>query len=246
MTGVVALTERVVRVALRDFDLVLGIVAPVLTLLGLNFALRHVIDTGEMSYADYIVPAVIVQGVLLGTITAADRAAWEQASGFTIRLRTQPISVLAPMTARMIYSLVRSVMAIVAAVATAYVLGFRMTGGFAYTVTFVVVALVLTLAVSLGADAAGTWAHRIGAGQLLMVPQLLLILVSTGMAPVDSFPGWVQPFVAHQPVSQLTTTLRGLTNGQVMSHDLALTAAWCIGLLITFGAIAIQLQRRRR
>ncbi|PRC49021.1 ABC transporter, partial [Mycobacterium sp. ITM-2017-0098] len=105
MTALPALTERMVRVALRDFDLVLAVVAPVATLLGLNVALGHVIDTGGMSYADYVLPAIVVQAMLLGAVTTADRAAWDQASGFTVRLRTQPISRLAPMTARMIYCL---------------------------------------------------------------------------------------------------------------------------------------------
>ena len=65
MTAIVALTERMVQIALRDFDLLLGVLAPVVTLLGLNVALQHVIDTGEMSYAAYVLPAIIVQAMLL-------------------------------------------------------------------------------------------------------------------------------------------------------------------------------------
>lgn len=245
MTAVPALTERVVQVALRDFDLVLGIVAPVLTLLGLNFALANVIDTGDMSYVEYVLPATLIQAMLLGTVTAADRAAWEQSSGFTMRLRTQPISVLAPLAARMTYSLIRGCLALAATIATAYLLGFRMTGGLAYSLAFLLLPLLLTLGLSLGADATGTWAHRVGAGQLLLFPQLLLVLVSTGLAPAESFPEWVQPFVQNQPVSQITTTLRGLAGGQVAGTDLAITMAWCLGLLAVFGGIAVRLQRRR-
>ena len=56
--------------------------------------------------------------------------------------------------------------------------------------------LTLTLALSLGADALGAQISRSEASsQLLMVPQLLLIVLSTGMAPADSFPDWLHPFV---------------------------------------------------
>ncbi|MCZ0731040.1 ABC transporter permease [Mycolicibacterium iranicum] len=246
MSSLAALTERMVHVALRDFDLVLGVVAPVGTLLGLNFALRHVIDTGDMSYADYLLPGVIVQAMLLGAVTTADRAGWEKASGFAVRLRTQPISLLAPMTARMLYCLLRGLLAMTAALATAYLLGFRMSGGLVSAAAFLLVPLLLTVALSLGADATGTWIGRVGAGQLLMVPQLVLILVSTCLAPAESFPGWVQPFVTHQPVSQITDTLRNLAAGQASSAEVLITVAWCFGLLAAFGTIAVRTQRRAR
>lgn len=244
MTAVTALTERIVQTAIRDFDLALGILVPVATLLGLNGALRYVIDTGEISYAEYLVPAVVVQAMLLGAVTTADRAGREQASGLTARLRTQPISPLAPMIARMAYCLLRGVLSLAAALVTAYLLGFRFSGGIAYTVAFVGFPLCLTLALSLGADATGTWLRRIGGSQLLLMPQLILILVSTGLAPAQAFPTWVQPFVRYQPVSQVTDTIRGLAVGHVAPAHVAITAAWCLGLLVVFGLIAVRVQRR--
>ena len=244
MTAITALTERIVHTAVRDFDLALGILVPAGTLVGLNAALHNIIDTGEVSYANYLVPAIIVQAMLLGSVTAADRAGREQACGLTFRLRTQPISLLAPMMARMLYCLLRGILSLVAALATAYLLGFRITGGVACAAAFVAIPLCLTLALSLGADATGTWLRRIGGSQLLLMPQLILILVSTGLAPVEAFPNWVQPFVRYQPVSQVTDTIRGLASGDVAGSELALTAGWCLGLLVVFGMIAVHLQRR--
>lgn len=244
MTAIVALTERIVHTAVRDFDLALGVLVPVGTLLGVNGALRHVIDTGEMSYADYLVPAIIVQAMLLGAVTTADRAGREQASGLTVRLRTQPISLLAPMIARMVYCLLRGILSLAAALATAYLLGFRITGGFVCGVLFIAIPLCLTLACSLGADATGTWLRRAGGSQLLLMPQLILILVSTGLAPAEAFPAWVQPFVRYQPVSVVTDTIRGLAVGEVAGSQLAITTAWCVSLLLVFGLIAVRMQRR--
>ncbi|BBY58824.1 ABC transporter permease [Mycolicibacterium sarraceniae] len=244
MTAITALTERIVHTAVRDFDLALGILVPVGTLFGLNGALRYVIDTGEMSYAEYLAPAVIVQAMLLGAVTTADRAGREQASGLTARLRTQPISRLAPMIARMLYCLLRGILSLAAALATGYLLGFRLSGGVIYTAAFVAIPLCLTLALSLGADATGTSLRRIGGSQLLLLPQLILILVSTGLAPAKAFPDWVQPFVRYQPVSQVTDTIRGLAVGRIAGGHVAITAAWCVGLLVIFGLIAIRMQRR--
>jgi len=185
--------------------------------------------------------------MLFGALTTVDRAAREQASGFGIRLRTLPISLLTPLTARMLYCLLRGAVGMVAVIAVAYFFGFRMTGGFACAAAFVVVPLVLTLALSLGADATGTRASRTDvSSQILLLPQLLLVLLSTGMAPAEAFPGWVQPFVRYQPISQVTDTLRGLAVGHVIGGNLMTSLAWCLGLLVVFGAIALRMQRRVR
>lgn len=226
-------------------DLIFAVVAPLLGLIGLTFLLRDVIDTGEMSYAQYVLPAVVVQAMLFGALTTTDRAAHEKSSGMGVRLRTLPISQYSSLIARMNYCLIRGVLAIIASVAAAVVFGFRFSTGFGNAAAFFALALVLTLALSLGADATGTKAGRTEvASQLLMVPQLLLVLLSTGVAPLESFPTWLQPFVHYQPISQITETLRGFTSGHVQTGNLLTSLAWCAGLLLVFGWLALRLQRR--
>ena len=226
-------------------DLIFAVVAPLLGIFGLTFLLRDVIDTGKMSYAQYVLPAIVVQAMLFGALTTTDRAAHEKASGLGIRLRTLPISPYASLIARMNYCVIRGVLATVASVLGALVFGFRFTAGLGYTAAFFVLSLMLTLALSLGADATGTKAGRTEvASQLLMIPQLLLVLLSTGVAPLQSFPRWLQPFVNYQPISQITQTLRGFTNGYVNPGNLLTSVAWCLAMLIAFGWIALRLQRR--
>jgi len=254
MTAVAALTERMVRDSLRD-DLPFAIVAPAGNFVVFNFALRNVIDTGGMSYPQYLLPVIIIQVMLLGALTTIDRAARDHGSDFGVRLRTLPISTSVPLMARMLYCLFRGALALLAAIAVGYVFGFRMDGGLIYATAFAVLVLTLTLAVSLGADATGTgiagagiagaeMGSSGGASQLLLVPQLLLVMVSTGMAPVDAFPDWLHPFVGNQPVSQVTETLRGLAIGHVAVSNLATSLAWCLGLLVVFGTLAVRMQKR--
>ncbi|WP_167759349.1 ABC transporter permease [Mycobacterium sp. PS03-16] len=244
MTALSALTERMLLGTLRDLDLPMAIIVPVVTFVGFNAVLRHMIDTGGMSYPQYVLPVVVVQAMLLGALTTADRAARDQWA-FGVRLRTMPISAFTPLAARMSYCLLRGVLAIAASLAVAYPFGFRMSGGPGYAVAFVVMALALTLALSMGADATGTRIKRGEASsQLLLVPQLLLVVLSTGLAPADSFPDWLHGFVTYQPVSQITETLRGFALGEVDAANLTASVAWCLGLLVLFGAIALRMQRR--
>lgn len=243
MTALALLTARIVRRG--QLDLAFAVLVPVSALVGLTFLLRDVIATGSMGYAQYILPAVVVQAMLFGALTTTDRAAWEKVSGLSSRMRTLPISPYAPLMARMAYCLIRGVLALAASIIAAYLFGFRLTSGIGYATAFVVMALTLTLALSLGADATGSKAGRTEvASQLLLVPQLLLVMLSTGLAPVDAFPSWLQSFVRYQPISQITETMRGFTSGHVAPANLGTSVAWCAGLLLVFGAIAVRLQGR--
>ncbi|WP_422746626.1 ABC transporter permease [Mycobacterium sp. WMMD1722] len=248
MTALAALTERMVIGKLRD-DLPFAILAPIGFFVVFHFALRNVIDTGDITYAQYLLPVIIVQVMLLGALTTVDTAAVDQQSEFGVRLRTLPIPVAAPLLARMLYCLLRGAIALIVAVTVGYLFGFRILG-VGYAVAFALFVLVFTLALSLGADAAGagiagTEMGRSGtSSQLLLIPQLLLIMLSSGMAPVESFPDWLHSFVRYQPVSQVTETLRDLAGGHVVGENLTISLAWCLGLLVLFGALAVRVQRR--
>ena len=249
MTSVAVLTERMVRNTLRS-DLPFAVIAPAGNFIIFNLALRNVIDTGGIGYPQYLLPVIIVQVTLLGALTTVDRAARDHQSELGLRFRSLPIPTVAPLTARMLYCLIRGVIALVATIAAGYAFGFRMLGGLGYLAAFVFFVLTLTLALSLAADATGVRISGAaigrdgGSSQILLVPQMLLVMLSTGMAPAESFPDWLHGFVRYQPVSQVTETLRGLAAGHVAASSLASSLAWCLGLLVVFGAIAVRMQRR--
>ena len=47
-------------------------------------------------------------------------------------------------------------------------------------------------------------------------------------------------------MSQIAETLRGLADGHVERDNLFISLAWCAGLLVVFGVIALRMQRRPR
>lgn len=245
MTALAALTERVVINTVRDLDLVFAVLAPIGAYIGFTFILRNLIDTGGMSYPQYVLPITVIQAAVFSSITTADRAARDQASGFGVRLYTLPISTATPLMARMLYCFLRGVLSLVSALAVAFLFGFRMNGGPASIVLFVALTMALTMALSFGADAVGTRLCHIEApSQLLLLPQMLLVLLSTGLAPTESFPDWLQPFIRNQPVSQVADALRALSVGNADHAILFSASAWCVGLLVVLSAYALRVQKR--
>lgn len=247
MSALAALTERSLVSATRDGGMIFEILSPVAYLAGFTVALQGLIDTGGMSYSRYLVPAVVVQSVIFVALLTADRAARDHLFGLGERLGTLPIAAAAPVSARMAATLIRAALVLSVAMVAGYMFGFRMTGGLGYALAFVLIALLLCLAVSLGADALGSSASSVeGTSQLLVVVQLLLFMLSTGLAPEKNFPDWLRPYVRNQPVSQVAETLRGLATGQVAVDNLAASLAWCLGMVLVFGAITLRMQRRTK
>jgi len=245
VTALAALTERSLQSSVRDGGLVFETASPVLYLAGFSAALHGLIETGEMSYQQYLVPGVVVQSMIFVALFNADRAARDRHIRFSERLRTMPISTSAPVAARLAATLARAALILSVALIAGYAFGFRMTGGFGYFLAFVAMALLLCLAVALGSDALGSSVNSAqGAAYLLFVPQLLLFMLSTGIAPEQTFPNWLRPFVRNQPVSQVAETLRGLATSHVAMPNLAVSLTWCLGMVLIFGAITLRLQRR--
>jgi ABC-2 type transport system permease protein len=217
MTALGALTERSVLGTVRDGDLIFAIGGPIAFFICFNITLRNVVDvgaTGNSAYPQYILPVIVVQAMIFTAMTTADRAARDHLSGLGIRLRTLPMSALVPVSARMLSALIQATGALSAAVGIGFAFGFRFSGGIAETAAFVAVALLLSLALSLGADTMGSVATNAeAAGQTLLIPQLLLVMLSTGIAPAQAFPGWLGAFVRNQPVSQISESLRALSAG---------------------------------
>lgn len=245
MSALSALTERSLKSAARDGEMIFEILSPAAYLVGFGVALHGLIDTGQISYSQYLLPAVVVQSMMVVGLLTADRAARDHLSGFGERMHTLPVAAAATVTARVAATLMRGTLSLVVAMVAGYVFGFRMTGGLGYAIVFLFIALLLCLAVALGADALGSSANSVqGASHLLFVPQLLLFMLSTGLAPEKTFPDWLRPYVRNQPVSQFAETLRSLAGGKVVLANLAATLAWCAAMVLIFGAITLRIQRR--
>ncbi len=227
--------------------MIFEILSPAGYLAGFTVALHGLIDTGRMSYAQYLVPAVVIESVIVVALLTAGRAAHDRLLGLDERWATLPIAAAVPTGARMLATLIRAAFALSVAMVAGYAFGFRMTGRLGYALAFVLITLLLCLAVALGADALGSSTSSVqGVGQLLTAPQLLLFMLSTGIAPEKTFPDWLRPYVRNQPVSQVAETLRGLATGQVAVGNLAASLAWCVGMVLVFGAITLRLQRRAK
>ncbi|BEK93070.1 ABC transporter permease [Nocardia seriolae] len=239
-----ALSGRTIRAAVREGDLPFGFAAPMIFFLCFYVPLRRSMEAGGLDYAQYLLPVIVLQAMFFTGMSAGDRAARDSFSGMGTRLRSMPVRPWLPMAARMSANLVRAGAGLAGAMVIGYVFGFRFHDALG-AAGFVLLALAFAAAIVIGADALGVAAGKpeIGASALL-APQLLLVMMSTGLVPAEAFPGWIQPFVRNQPVSQAAAALRGLADGEFPAA-VTISVVWCAGLIVVFTALSVLVERRR-
>ncbi|WP_324198557.1 ABC transporter permease [Nocardia brasiliensis] len=249
------LTCRLVRPSWRNGELVTAVVAPTVFTLGFYVPLNLVMSGyghGLSSYAQFLLPMIVMQAVAFCATSAAFRAASDARDGLTVRFGSLPMPSVVPLAARTAAALYRAAVSLAVALVCGWVIGVRFYGSHLETVGFVVFALLVALALTLGADLIGSIVAKPEAiSQALIFPQLVLGLVSTGLAPAHQFPSWLQGFARNQPVSQFVYAMRALAGdpsgnaGVVGWSVLGPGSAWVGGLFLVFGGLGAVVAMRR-
>ncbi|MFI1914982.1 ABC transporter permease [Nocardia sp. NPDC020380] len=239
-----ALSERGIRAAFREGDVVLAVCAPIAFYICFYVPLRKSMSAAGVDFAQYLLPLIAVYAMFFTAMFAGDRAGREQAGGMATRLRSLPVRSWVPVAARMSANLVRGCAALAGALIVGGLFGFRFHDPVT-AIVFVLVALAFGAAVVILADALGTATRNPELGAtVLFVPQLLLVMTSTGFVPAQGFPGWIQPWARNQPISQVSAALRGLADGNYTS-SLGVAALWIAALLVVGAVLAIRAEGRR-
>ena len=115
----------------RTPETMMDVVAqPVLFLLMFTFLFGGAIAGSPRAYAQFLVPGVLVQTVVVATVSLGVNVSTDVRSGFFDRLRSLPISRSAPLLAAAVADTARYLVAVVVALGVGLVLGWRAERGF--------------------------------------------------------------------------------------------------------------------
>lgn len=240
------LTSRLITPSLRNGEVAVGVVVSVAATASLYIPLNRLMDGPDLkmsSYAQYLVPLIVLQAIAFASISTAFRAATDSVQGINRRFQSLPIASLTPLTARITASVYRCVIGLVVALACGYVIGFRFHRGPVLALGFCLLTLLTGLALALLGDTLGTKSRDPAAtAQWLLLPQLIFGFLSVGIQPLQRFPEWIQPVVDNQPISRLVYALQALAGD---SGDGVPPVTWSVvgpALGWVFGIMAVTLQ----
>ncbi|MGH3563647.1 MAG: ABC transporter permease [Mycobacterium sp.] len=250
------LTVRVIAPTLRNGEVLTQVAASIMFTVGFYIPLKQIMGPftqGLSSYAQYLMPLIALQAAAFATIATAFRSATDSVQGINRRFKAMPIAALTPLAARMSAAIYRCAIALMVALACGYVIGFRFYGGVADSVAFCVLVMVIGVALALIGDVIGAVNKNPEATTpLMLIPQIILGLLSTGLQPAERFPAWIQGFVRNQPTSQEVYALRALAGdstpaaGEVSWPLMGPTLIWLTGFIVVLVPLNLLAASRRR
>lgn len=223
------LTLRALRRWRRDpATLVESLVMPVALLFTLNIVLGEGISdiTGESALYGSV-PMIAMVAAMSGSMIGGVGLMRERDDGLLSRLWVLRIHRSAGLTARLMADAVRIVVTTVVILGVAVLLGFRFRHGFLPAVMWVFVPATFGLAFTMFVITVALFSARTLVVEATELVWGFLMFFSTGFVPLNQYPGWIQPFVDHQPVSCVVDTMRGLALGGPVLGPLAELLMWC-------------------
>jgi ABC-2 type transport system permease protein len=246
------LTTRVIAPTVRNGELLIAISLSTVFTASFYIPLRGVMtQILHRSYAQYLMPSIVLQTVYFAAMSAALRSATDEVDGVSRRFRTMPIPPVVPLAARMSGNVYRCVVGVATAMVWAHVIGFRFERGWPYTLAFFAVVLLIGIVLALVGDLIGIVStNPESTTHIILLPVLTLGMLSVGFQPAEQFPAWIQPFVRNQVLSQFVNALHTLAGDGTGSPPAwsVLTPAllWLAGILVLVVYLYSLILGRRR
>ena len=184
------------------------------------------IGTGDISYADFLIPGLAAAGAMFSGMGAAVGVAEDVESGLYDRFRSLPVPRSAVLFGRSLADTALVVWGLFVTVGIGFLTGFRIHNG--------VGPALLAVALCVVFGAAWTWPFIYmglvsGTGQAAQGMSFLafpFVFVSSAYVPVASMPGWMQPVAENQPITAMVGSVRALVLGASGEAELGHSAAW--------------------
>lgn len=198
------------------------------------------------SYLPVIVPGVLVQTVVTGSVVTGVQLREDLDKGVFDRFRSLPIARSAPLAGALLADVVRYVVATAVTLGTGMLLGYRPAGGVVGVAAAGALVVGVSWALSWVFALVGLLARSTGAVQgISMLVLFPLTFASNAFVTTDTMPGPLRWFADVNPVSHLVTAVRQLTSGASAGHELAVTlvGAAVVVALAAPAAVAAYLRR---
>jgi ABC-2 type transport system permease protein len=238
--------RRCLLTSLRNPDTIAtAIFVPAIVMLLFGLIFGNIMDVGEYSYIDFIVPGIILQTVAQAVAASAINVNNDMKKGIIDRFRSMQIAKSAVLTGHVFASVVRNIIATSIVIGVAVAIGFRPQAGLFCWLLIAGILILYMLAITWIAVICGLIAKTPESAGTM--PFLLFILpyVSSGFAPVESMPRWLQVFAENQPMTPIINTLRNLMLNAPVGNELPVALGWSAGIIIVTFILAVQLYKKK-
>lgn len=224
------------------FDLVM---TPIMFTLIFTFVFGGALAGSPLDYLQFFLPGILVQTVVFNSVYSGMGLSTDLSQGLFERFRSLPIWQLSPFAGLMVGDVLRHVIAGLIILGIGLALGYRPEAG----LVGVFFSFLLLIAIGFGLG----WIFLV-LGLLIRTPMTVmtigftfifpLVFASNVMVRPETMPGWLEAFVVRNPVSHMTTALRGLMAGTATLWEVLLALLAPVVLTIVLAPVVLWLYRR--
>jgi ABC-2 type transport system permease protein/oleandomycin transport system permease protein len=234
------------KILRRPMYVVYLFLQPVIFVLLFRYVFGSAINTGRVSYVNFLMPGIIVMTAVFGALTTGLGLTEDLAAGVIDRLRSLPIARSAVLVGRTAADLVTNAFTLVMILLLGFVVGFRPTEP-AWQVA-------LALALVLAFAYVFSWISAF-VGIKVRNPEVAqsvgfiwvfpLVFASSAFVPTAHMPGALRAFADVNPVTLTVDAARALMIGHGHALGPALgSLAWMAGLLLVFVPLTVRAFRQ--
>jgi ABC-2 type transport system permease protein len=240
------LTGRTMRHVTRSLDTIITTaITPIAMMLLFVYVFGGAIDTGPISYVNYMLPGILLITIASGISYTAFRLFNDIRGGIFERFQSMPIARSGVLWAHVLTSVVANMISLVAVVGVALVMGFRSGAGVLAWLAVAGILVLFTLALTWLAVIPGLTAKTVDGASAFAYPLIFLPFISSAFVPTDTMPGPVRAFAEHQPVTSIVNTIRAVFTQQPVGTGIWTALAWCVGILLVAYLFANLVYRRK-
>lgn len=241
------MTKRSITHIIRSLDQVMSLILfPIMFMLLNRYVLGGAIDTGSVSYVNYLFAGILVQTLAFGANYTTINLAVDMKEGIVDRFKSLPMASSALLVGHIIADLFRNVISGVIILLIGFLVGFRPNADFIEWLLVFGLAMLFTLAISSLSAIMGLLVKSLEAAQWIgFVVIFPLTFISSAFVPTDTMPAGLEAFAENQPVSLVINAMRSWLVGTPMGNADWMAALWCIGIIAVCLPVATYLFRRR-
>ncbi len=240
------MAKRSITHIIRSLDQVMSLIMfPIMFMLLNRYVFGGAIETGDVSYANYLFAGIFVQTLAFGANYTTINLAVDMKEGIVDRFRSLPMASSALVVGHIVSDLVRNIISGIIIVLVGLAVGFRPNASPTEWLMVIGLALLFTLAISWLSAILGLLVKSLEAAQwigfVLIFP---LTFVSTAFVPIETLPSAMQAFVRNQPLSHVIDAMRAWLVGTPIGDSGWLAVVWSVAIIIVSVPITTYLFRR--
>ena len=206
--------------------LIVSSVTSVMFLLIFRYVFGGAIQTGDVAYVDFLIPALAAVSGLFAT--GAVGVAEDADSGLFDRLRSLPVPRPAVLLGRSMADTALITWGTIVTVLVGFAVGFRIHGSALEALAAFGLCIIFAAAFSWLQIFLGLISGTAQAAQGVSFSVVPLVFVSSAYVPVETMPGWMQPIAEHQPVTLMVGAVRSLVLGDDADALLGHSTTWFV------------------